>query len=104
MIRIPELVTFNEKQKRIQNIVDSLDIQKCLHTGRYLYKHITYLIKRTKIPHYQSITLIEKVFFRFGVMVFNATFNNISATPWRSVLLMEETGGPGENPRPAASH
>ena len=36
MIRIPELVTFDEKQKRIQNIVDSLDIQKCLHTGRYL--------------------------------------------------------------------
>ena len=30
MIRIPELVTFDEKQKRIQNIVDALDIQKCL--------------------------------------------------------------------------
>ena len=26
------------------------------------------------------------------VMVFNATFNNISAILWRSVLLMEETG------------
>ena len=24
-------------------------------------------------------------------MVFNATFNNISVTPWRSVLLLEET-------------
>jgi hypothetical protein len=36
-------------------------------------------------------------------MVFNATFNNISAI-WRSVLLVEETGVPGENPRPAASH
>ena len=36
MIRIPELVTFDEKQKRIQNIVDALDIQKCLHTGRFL--------------------------------------------------------------------
>ena len=32
MIRIPESVTFDEKQKRIQNVVDSLDIQKCLHT------------------------------------------------------------------------
>ena len=30
-------------------------------------------------------------------MVFNATFNNISAISWRSVLLMEETGVPGEN-------
>jgi len=31
-------------------------------------------------------------------MVFNATFNNIS------VVLVEETGGPGENHRPVASH
>jgi hypothetical protein len=27
-------------------------------------------------------------------MVFNATFNNISVTSWRSALLVEETGGP----------
>ena len=31
------------------------------------------------------------------LMVFNATFNNIS-------VLVEETGGPGENHRPVASH
>ena len=37
------------------------------------------------------------------IMVFNATFNNISIISWRSVLLVEETGVPGEN-RPAASH
>ena len=30
-------------------------------------------------------------------MVFNATFNNISVILWRSVLLVEETGVPGEN-------
>jgi hypothetical protein len=30
----------------------------------------------------------------FGFIVFNATFNNISAISWRSVLLVEETGGP----------
>jgi len=30
-------------------------------------------------------------------MVFNATFNNISVISWRSLLLVEETGGPGEN-------
>jgi hypothetical protein len=30
-------------------------------------------------------------------MVFNATFNNISAISWRSVLLVEDTGIPGEN-------
>jgi hypothetical protein len=31
------------------------------------------------------------------VMVLNATFNNISVILWRSVLLVEETGVPGEN-------
>jgi hypothetical protein len=29
-------------------------------------------------------------------MVFNATFNNFSVISWPSVLLVEETGGPGE--------
>jgi len=29
-------------------------------------------------------------------MVFNATFNNISAISWRSVSLVEETGVPRE--------
>jgi len=36
--------------------------------------------------------------------VFNATFNNISVISWRSVLLVEETGVPGENHRPAIGH
>ena len=35
-------------------------------------------------------------------MVFNATFNNISAISWQSVLLVEETGVPRENHWPAA--
>jgi hypothetical protein len=37
-------------------------------------------------------------------MVFNDTFNNISAISWRSDLLVEETGEPGENNRPAIGH
>jgi hypothetical protein len=38
------------------------------------------------------------------VLVFNATFNNISVISWRSVLLVEETGVLGENHRPVGSH
>ena len=38
------------------------------------------------------------------LMVFNATFNNISIISWRSVLLVEEIWGHGENHRPVASH
>ena len=37
-------------------------------------------------------------------MVFNTTLNNISVISWWSVLLVEETGGPGENHQPVASH
>jgi hypothetical protein len=38
------------------------------------------------------------------LIVFKATFNNISVIWWLSVLLVEETGGPGENHRPVARH
>ena len=38
------------------------------------------------------------------LMVFNATFNNISVISWRSVLLVEETAVPRENHRPVVSH
>jgi len=38
------------------------------------------------------------------VMVFNATFNNISAISWQSELLAKKTGVPGESNRPATSH
>jgi hypothetical protein len=37
-------------------------------------------------------------------MLFNGTFNNVSTISWWSVLLVEETGVPGENHRPASSH
>jgi len=37
-------------------------------------------------------------------MVFNVTFEHISVISWRSVLLVEETGGSAENHRPVAYH
>jgi hypothetical protein len=45
-------------------------------------------------------------FSRVGwfVLVFNSISNNISVISWRSVLLVEETGGPRESHRPVASH
>jgi hypothetical protein len=41
---------------------------------------------------------------RVRVNVFNATFNNISAISWWSVLLVEETRVSGENHQPATSN
>ena len=42
--------------------------------------------------------------FEFRLMVFNATFNNISVISWQSVLLVEETGVSGEKHCVVASH
>jgi len=47
-----------------------------------------------------SITLIKTV----RIIVFNATFNDISAISWRSVLLMKETGLSGENNLSQVTH
>jgi hypothetical protein len=38
------------------------------------------------------------------MLVFNATFKNISVISWQLVLLVEETEVPGENHRPARSY
>jgi len=38
------------------------------------------------------------------LMMFNATFNNISVISWRSILLVKKIEGPGKNHRPVAGH
>ena len=43
-------------------------------------------------------------FFRVRVKVLNATSNNILVILWPSVLLVEETGVPGENHKTVACH
>jgi hypothetical protein len=66
-----------------------------------VFSYITF--SKYKCLHSDKITLTGIPLF-VGLMVLNATFNNISVISWRSVLLVEETGGPGENHRPVASH
>ena len=57
----------------------------------------------------KTVVIVMKPFkMIFGVMVrvmvFNATFNNISVISWWSVLLVEESGVPAENHIPGTSH
>jgi hypothetical protein len=47
----------------------------------------------------QQVEVCDQIMF-VCLMVFKATFNNISAISWQSVFLMEETRGPGENHGP----
>ena len=56
------------------------------------------LIQRVQGP------FLNMFFVVVCLMVFNATFNNISVVSWRSVLLVEESGGPRENLQPVSSH
>ena len=42
----------------------------------------------------------QEKFLFVCLVVFNTTFNNISVISWRSVLLVEETGGPRRNQFP----
>jgi hypothetical protein len=72
---------------------------------------VSYLLSVKEISYQQTDTLVSLLYvqvwhlsLRVSVMVFNATFNNISVISWRSVLLVEETGVPGENHRSGASH
>jgi hypothetical protein len=59
--------------------------------------------KNTHFCNYIPPNCFERQMF-VCLMIFNATFKNISVISWRSVLLVEEIGEPGENHRPAAGH
>jgi hypothetical protein len=52
---------------------------------------------RIKIIITYTYISISVYCFRVRVMVFNATFNNMSAISWWSVLLVGKTGVHGEN-------
>jgi len=73
-----------------------------------LYRGIHRTLLKNKIMHDISPIPISKKqtsnILMILLVVFSATFNNISVILWQSVLLIEETGVPGENHRPVASH
>jgi hypothetical protein len=45
-----------------------------------------------------------EIYSLVGFMIFNATFSNIIAISWLSILLVEDTGVSVENHRPVGSH
>jgi len=68
-----------------------------------VFDYSSYIFKLFVSDKFSDIYLWPNVSY-VCVMVFNATFNNISAISWRPVLLAEETGVPTENHRPVARH
>ena len=73
----------------------------------YLIHHMLFIFSKVRILTVNIITCIarssgskkkKRFFFSIPVMMFHATFNNISVISWRSVLVV------GRNRRPSASH
>ena len=69
--------------------------------GQRLHR-LTYFFENLNAK--ERIRLKKKLLRLVWFMVFNATFNNISAISWRPVLVMEDAGVPRENRRPWASN
>jgi hypothetical protein len=61
-----------------------------------LVEEIIVFIKNHKMPQVTQNCNEYTLSLMVCLMVFNATFNNISVMSWRSVLLVEETGGLGD--------
>ena len=73
--------------------------------SRFIYRLLLKVINdRIQLLFQVIILFCLFVCFFLSLMMFNATFNNMSVISWRSVLLVEEAGGLGENHRPVASH
>ena len=70
----------------------------------YLLMVVQEMIKHQGWDHIRPWGLCFNKFDVWCLMVFNTIFNNISVILWRSVLLVEETGGPRKNHCPVASH
>ena len=69
------------------------------------FESLIFKISQPNSHYTRSTKLFQSLSLMFVcLMVFNATFKNISVISWRSVLLVEETEGPGGNHRPVASH
>jgi len=47
---------------------------------------LRYIENKNQNLHHHSLT---ELFYRVSIIVFNATFNNISVISWQSVLLVE---------------
>ena len=79
----------------ISHVLLSMTFLKFFHNVSTHLLHIMYKYTKMYIPvHCLGLE----------IRVFNATFNNISAISWRSVLLVEETWVLSENHQHATSH
>jgi hypothetical protein len=86
-----------------EELEGTLHPQKCWCTPKnegkgYMYPQMKKPVGMLYTFHFKRVSGLV------CLMMFYATFNNISVISWRSVLLVEETGVPGEIDWPAVNH
>jgi hypothetical protein len=102
-----QFLNFQKSQSNIQYVVDCIYL--CCNNSNLLQcVYILLLVwpcSRTwQLCYYTCTIKWWQINGWFRFMVFNATFNNISVISWQSVLLLEDSGVPGENHWSVASH
>ena len=104
----------NQKPFMYESLVTELScrnkIQFCIPflSLSFQIKCYFYSFRKTSNLNMPSRTLVTLILYKIQdqvkVMVFNATFNNILAISWQSVLLVKEPIVPEGNHRPVANH
>ena len=99
----------NDHDSSLAKLEDALESMWTTYAGGQFYCGCFIINKSNKmliLKHVYSVYFYKSQFapatlsflgmycFIVCLMVFNATFNNISVILWRSVLLLEETGNP----------
>ena len=106
-------VTLVRKKNSYTNSFHELCVKQFMFptTCCFIYKTFKFRKYVFFVLHYcfilQTLVSSEKINYQslgFRVKVFCAISNAISVISWWSVVLIEETGRPGENQPPAASH
>ena len=95
-----EYMSLAFQSKPVYAVLANLDIFSKTKKNVYLLFFI-YIYHMLDVIFVCCSVIITAYQIRKGVMVFNATFNDISIISWRSGSLVEETG---ENHRPVASN
>ena len=114
LLIVPHMSTMNNRQEPQPTPMPQSPHMKCLSIQtklNRLYRNGQMVDKVNDDEECSMEDLMDsfiQVLYAIGlwleVMVLNATLSNISVISWRSVLLVEETGGPGENHRPVTRH
>jgi hypothetical protein len=87
-------------EKQREEVVRKGNIAKVMISVFFSFTLLILYCGYILVIYLEMFLLLTLQIIRVNVIVFNATFNNISVISWSSDLLVEEIGVPIENHRP----